>query len=132
MILDRLLKYDIEASIPTVRDADDEALEIPGYGYAAACTAQARFVAHQERGEVFGFWLEDNPAPGLAGVCRGHDFAVIAGRWIVDTWARFTAEVIPSAVIDMHDKASADLIQQFYGDPTKWTLVETFTAGEPA
>lgn len=124
------LKYNDEKSVPMVRSSTEDAYEILGYGWAATCTSHAMYVAEKEKGKVVGFMLKDNPAPRLAGICDGHDFALIDGRWIIDTWAAFWEEILPVAVIDIKDPNNAELVRAFFGDPAKWQVVRDFT-GEP-
>jgi hypothetical protein len=50
------------------------------------CTGCARLVTEGFGGEIRGYWTEDNPLATAAAAEGGHDFALIAGRFIVDPW----------------------------------------------
>lgn len=74
--------------------------------------------------KVMGFNCTDNPVDHHEiGACGGHDFAVVADRYIVDHWLRDVVGDAGPVVFDLNDPASEDAIRHRYGDRTKWTEV---------
>lgn len=87
------------------------------------CTECARTVAIAFDGQLLGFWNADNPTATIAANdYDGHDFAIIATRFLVDAWAT-CVESIPDAktVYDLHDTDDATLVTRLYGPRNRWT-----------
>lgn len=134
----------MSSSIPS--KAELEALEFPddhldddcpvcddgNYGHtfpdgtsSVVCTNCARQVKHRFPAitKIVGFDTENNPVnnPHIAHA-GGHDFAIVADRYIVDPWLRDVCDE-DTMVYDMHDEADRYAILDRYGDPTKWTYL---------
>lgn len=106
---------------PEYHDGDTVCVGCEGddYGYGAICTSHAEYIATHENGLVCGFMVEDNPCE-IGELADGHDFALIEGRYIVDTWLYNWEESIDKPVLDMQNPDDSKLIRRFYGDPDKW------------
>ena len=90
----------------------------------STCTSAAVLVAREFDGAVFGYCAKDNPIARIgAPLCEGHDFAVIAGRWIVDYWAFRVARVSPRAVLDLRIPRDKKLAQRLYGGQESWVAI---------
>lgn len=114
--------YDDEDEPQDEEDIDRGPQQLGDHGDAAICTSWANYVCEQlpDRAKRFGFWVKENPAPSLARLCDGHDFAVVDERYIVDGWLKNVECVVDRAVFDIQDPADADVIRAYYGDPSKW------------
>lgn len=122
------LRFDddhLEGDCPTCR-ADAEHT-FPDGSASFFCTSHARQVKkrYPEITKVMGFETKDNPVDHYEiGACEGHDFAVVADRYIVDHWLRYVVGDTGPMVFDMQDPASEDAIRHRYGDKSKWTEIE--------
>ena len=52
--------------------------------------------------------------------CEGHEFALIARRFLVDVWAFQVSQEIDRPVFDLEDAVEAALVNNQYGDKKKW------------
>lgn len=96
------------------------------------CTTSARRVADAFGGRVVGFSNDQNPAAEIAADEGGHDFALIAERFVVDYWASFAAGVIERPVFDLLNKADAEAVSRLYGPSDAWrTVVATSPRPKP-
>lgn len=102
---------------------DDEQAVIPGYGPAFICTNYAHFIQDKEKAIIVGFHAEDNPDSEISDIADGHDFAIVGGRFIVDPWIVNTENLSKKAVFDLEDPKDKADIKRFYGDRTKWKLI---------
>jgi hypothetical protein len=117
--------------MPTLSDLQQFAADktsLPQSWWSCICTYCAAKVVRQFGGKVMGFFVDENPG---ARICRdpcdggptmsGHDFALVDGRYIVDTWA-FHAHVrlIPKPVFDLEEKKDRELVRWFYGREASW------------
>lgn len=89
-------------------------------GDCCVCTDCARKVAIAFKGEVWGYFTQENPLAALAKDCEGHDFALIAGRFLVDVWSFQVSQEIDRPVFDLEDAVEAALVINQYGDRKKW------------
>lgn len=88
------------------------------------CTSGAMLVARHFEGEVWGYFAKDNRGAKIGfPIVEGHDFAWIAGRWLVDYWAYRVAEISPQPVLDLQSPTDWKLAIQLYGDAPAWSLV---------
>ncbi len=72
-------------------------------------------------GVVCGYWAKDNRVADIgAPLSEGHDFALIAARWLVDYWAFRVARVSPRAVLDLRLPHDKKLAQRLYGGQESW------------
>ena len=109
------------AGLPEFSDGEQTLIGTPDrtIGPGAICTSHADYIASRENGVVCGFFCSDNPCD-MENLAEGHDFAVIDGRFIVDTWLFNWECRIDSPVLDMHDSAHQAIIAQWYGNSAKW------------
>ena len=90
----------------------------------AVCTSSARRIACEFGGEVFGYLSKMNPTAEIGGaLCGGHDFAVIAGRWIVDYWAFHVARIARTPVLDLNSPGESELASRLLGERESWEIV---------
>ncbi len=110
---------------------DGEASEaIPGGEWVFAngesvfcCTTSARRVVDFFGGRVVGFFVDENPTAKITANDDGHDFALIAERYVVDYWAAYVAGVTERAVFDLLDETDAVTISRLYGVKDAWRTV---------
>lgn len=108
-----------------VRDVDGESIFARTGGPAVLCWAYANEVRAQigtDKVQLAGFWCSDNPGTRIEEVCDGHDFAIVADRWIVDGWIKLVEPLSTRIVFDLKDPADALPIKALYGDPTLWKI----------
>lgn len=78
-------------------------------------------------GAIYGY--SDKFNPGTIAADRaggdGFDFAVIRGRYVVDTWSVQYASMADRVIFDMKNKKDAALIEEMYGDMSKWEYFDT-------
>lgn len=87
----------------------------------SVCASSAQRIAHEFDGEVFGYWSKANRAAAIGGtLCEGHDFALIAGRWIVDYWAFRVARVMQTPVLDLDTPQDRQLASRLFGEREAW------------
>lgn len=93
-------------------------------GFCCRCVDAAIKVIQKFGGRVVGYNCSQNPS-ALIGkkLCEGHDFAVVAERFIVDYWAFQVARVIERPVLDITQPKDYQLVRQLYGDENKWEQV---------
>lgn len=85
------------------------------------CTRSAERIAREFDGKVVGYSSKANPTAVIgAPLCAGHEFVLIAERWIVDYWAFHVARVIQTAVFDLHSQPDSGLALRLYGEREKW------------
>ena len=131
--------WGIEEQIPCSTKKDGRYL-LPDGSDLMICTSWARYVRRIEGQAVtiHGFMERQNPGARLARVAGGHDFALLDGRYIIDTWAKFAGHA-EKAVFDLHSTDDAPLIADLYGDRNAWSRsveiehdIETETASQRA
>ena len=84
------------------------------------CTASARRVAEEFGGRVVGFYRAENPTAEIADCEDGHDFALIADRFVVDYWASYATGVTDLAVYDLSDAHDHATVLRLYGPKDAW------------
>jgi hypothetical protein len=84
------------------------------------CTASARLVAEKFGGRLFGFYSDDNPTAEIADFEDGHDFALIADRFVVDYWASYATGMTDRAVYDLLDADDQATVLRLYGPKHAW------------
>lgn len=89
-------------------------------GDCCVCTDCAKKVAMAFNGEIWGYFAKENPLASVAKDCEGHEFALIAGRFLVDVWAFQVSQEIDRPVFDLEDAVEAALANDQYGDQKKW------------
>lgn len=105
----------------------EEVALLPGGHAFAICTFGAdHVIAALGQGERYGFSVSENPTVTdreirLAG---GHDFAVIAGRYIVDPWYAFSSNGA-QGVYDLRSVNDREAISRIYGPPECWSWFDT-------
>lgn len=90
----------------------------PGIGVVGRCSDSAVYLAARLGGAVYGYTIEDNPTATVGEAEGGHDFAVIADRWLADFWAKDTYQ-LPD-LYDMQDPGELKQVLVRYGDQAKW------------
>ena len=104
-----------------VKSPEGESL-FPDGSSACVCTNGARIICERYgRGHIHGYRNEDNPGTVCGEFAGGHDFALIAGQYIVDHWIKWVACLSDRAVFDLVKDAGE--IKRLYGDRKKWVLV---------
>jgi len=99
-----------------------DALRFPGGEHQTRhCTGCARLVTERFGGETRGYWAEDNPLATAGEAEGGHDFALIAGRFIVDPWLYHYYGDSP--VLDMDVPAERTEAVARYGPEENWRRV---------
>ena len=114
--------YRNEENFCVVKVSDDEAAAFPDGGYWARCTSWAVYVRRLEgeRAKLYGFDSDENPDSEIAQRCGGHDFAVVADRFLVDGWVVNVEGMSKHAVFDLRDPADMPIVHELYGDPAIW------------
>ncbi|MCX6937938.1 MAG: hypothetical protein NTU80_08585 [Verrucomicrobia bacterium] len=56
----------------------------------------------------------------------GHDFALIAERFIVDYWGAYAAGVIDRPVFDLLDSSIQEIVSRLYGPKESWRIVAVY------
>lgn len=100
----------------------DECFTFQNGNHSAICTNHADLIVamYPEISYRTGFEVGNNPVTNSnIYACGGHDFAVIANRYIVDHWIRDVCGE-PRQVFDLWNPDDAALIAERYGDPQKW------------
>ncbi len=87
------------------------------------CTTSARRIADAFDGRVVGFFSIDNPTAEIATETDGHDFAIIAERFVVDYWGAYVAGVIDRPVFDLADTQDQQIISRLYGHKDAWRTI---------
>lgn len=74
-----------------------------------------------ERVSIMGFWCHENPCSRLLGqVTERHDFAVLDGSWILDSWIPGVHGLDTRSVIHISEIEEKDNCHPLYGDPGRW------------
>lgn len=103
---------------------DDEEWQFDDGSACGICTHSAIQVARAFSGVVLGYLSENNPAAELGeAYASGHDFAIIAERWLVDYWAWRTTDLLEFPVLDLAAASDLAIATRFYGKRTHWNVV---------
>ncbi len=90
----------------------------------ATCTSAARHIARAFGGKVMGYWSAANPTAEIGSrYDDGHDFALIADRWVVDYFAYTTVNLLDAPVLDLHSAADRRLARRLLGNRKTWAVV---------
>ncbi len=106
---------------------------LPDGASATCCTNYAIRVVrdlYPAPAQVVGFSNTENPQSRVAREKihpGGHDFAVLAGRYLVDPWIRLVALAADQIVYDLVDPADAARVRDLYGPVECWTVNKTAT-----
>jgi hypothetical protein len=93
-------------------------------GCCCRCTDSATKVAVAFSGRVVGYYSSENRSAYIGnGCCEGHDFALIADRFIVDYWAYRVAGLIYRPVLDLREPKHMDSARFFYGNEGFWNNI---------
>jgi hypothetical protein len=97
-------------------------------GSCCRCVDAALKVVEKFGGQVVGYNRSQNPL-ALIGInlCEGHDFAIVAERFIIDYWAFRVARIIDRPVLDITQPSDARLVRDLYGEMNRWEQI----IGEP-
>lgn len=106
-------------------DDDEESWCFKSGGHCGDCTVSALKIARRFNGAVFGYDSGDNPTAliGKQTGWDGHDFALIAERYLVDYWAFRYAELSDHPVLDLCDPQDQLLVKKLYGPQDRWCAV---------
>lgn len=116
-------RYGSDQALGVTQDEEGIA-RLPDGGEAVSCYDCASYIRSRERDTaIFGFFTEDNPAWAGALHASGHDFAVVAGRYIVDPWM-VEERLSRRAVFDLLNQHDTDEIRRLYGRRDRWILGE--------
>lgn len=94
---------------------------------AICCTNYAIHVVrgvHPVSARIMGFANIDNPRSRVAREeihPAGHDFAIVADRYLVDPWIVFVAGYTHQIVFDLSDPRDAATVLDLYGPAECWT-----------
>ena len=92
-------------------------------GDSGRCTDGAMKVAIEFDGLVVGYRTADNPSAVVPKYVDGHDFALIAGRFVVDYWGCHVANEVDRTVFDLNDPEEAKLVRHYFGKQTAWQTI---------
>ena len=95
-------------------------------GSCTTCTDSALKIARKFNGKVYGYDCTKNPE-ALIGVkyCSGHDFAMVAERYIVDYWAFRFIPVVRKPVFDIAIELDRAQVRRLYGNRDNWVEVDS-------
>jgi hypothetical protein len=85
------------------------------------CWVCAEAVLERFGGELYGYFSADNPAALAGKSAGGHEFAVVADRWLVDAWVPHVEGLPLPAVIDLMMDEGREIQEMYYGPRGKWT-----------
>jgi hypothetical protein len=119
--LGELLKarFESDEGMGITQDERDVSI-LPDGNDAAICTNCAQMVTREFGGVVVGTEVPIKAAGAEAMWTSGHDWAIVAERYLVDPWAKLTAMTTGQAVFDLANPADAALVAEIYGHPTQW------------
>ncbi len=92
-------------------------------GDSGRCTDSAKKIAIEFDGHVVGYRTAGNPSAVVPKYVDGHDFAFVAGRFVVDYWACHVANEVDRAVFDLNDPDEAKLVRRYFGKQSAWQTV---------
>lgn len=105
-------------------DGEDEEMElIGGAGAAFYAINHARLVIDKlGEGSIYGYPDKSNPGTVAADAAGGDgfDFAVMRGRYVVDTWSAQYGGISERVIYDLTNKKDAEIVEKMYGDVSKW------------
>ncbi len=116
-----------EADIPESEvDNYDVVSKLPGGISFSKCTNSANLIAshYPDCSDVYGFAHDDNLTcthDDIVGM--GHDFCVVAQRYIVDPWISHYTGSEEQYVYDLEDKSDHAKIKEIFGDPACWSIL---------
>jgi hypothetical protein len=98
-------------------------------GDCGRCTDAAMKVALAFGGRVVGYESSDNPSARIGFTCcEGHDFAIVANRFVVDYWAFRVARMVNTPVFDLRKHGDHELVRLLYGHEQSWKNVPVLVA----
>ena len=105
-------------------DGEDQEMElIDGAGAAFYAINHARLVIDKlGEGSIYGYPDKANPGTVAADAAGGDgfDFAVMRGRYVVDTWSAQYGGISERVIYDLKNKKDAEIVEKMYGDVSKW------------
>lgn len=105
-------------------DPDEGRWTFKSGGDCGRRTDSASKVATAFSGRVMGYNSSENPSAQIGcESCEGHDFAVVAERFIVDYWAFRVARSIPKPVLDTKNPDEQEFVRPFYGNEKTWEAI---------
>lgn len=114
----------VDLLVPEEDGEEDQPWElIEDAGEAFYAINHARLVIGKlGEGAIYGYTDKENPGTGAAYDAGGDgfDFAVIRGRYVVDTWSVQYACTSERVIFDMKNRKDAEVIRKRYGDPQRW------------
>ncbi len=116
------LRSEHDCGVVTIETPQGESVAIvKERGLFSLCGNGADFVAEKYGGEVVGFFTEDNPV-GSREIMEagGHDFALIANRFVVDPWIVFFVQEDSRILLDLRDPEDRQEIARRYGHASEW------------
>ena len=88
------------------------------------CTHSAMLVAWAFNGVVLGYYAKDNPRAQIGMTySQGHDFTVIADRWLADHWAWRATGPLEMPIMDLAMARDRFRAFRLYGPRRFWSLV---------
>ena len=94
-------------------------------GSCSRCTDSALKVVREFGGRIVGYYASDNPTAAIGEPhCEGHDFAIVANRFLVDYWAYRIAGIAERPVFDMSDSDECARMKVLYGSRKAWAEVQ--------
>lgn len=119
----------VDLIAPEVEGEEDQPWElVEDAGEAFFAINHARLVISKlGEGCIYGY--PDNVNPGTSASHEaggdGFDFAVMRGRYVVDTWSVQYACTAERVIFDLKNKDDAKIIEQRYGDFKNWQYFDS-------
>jgi hypothetical protein len=102
-------------------DPDEGRWTFKSGGDCCCCTDGAAKIALAFHGRIVGYESSQNPTATVGRrQCKGHDFAIIANRFIADYWAYRIANLSATPVFDMDNPRDLKFIKSLYGNKNTW------------
>lgn len=122
-LLERFGSADAPGWSDVVENADGEQVFSRTGGPAAMCWASAQEVVAElgdTRAVATGYFCSEASGATMAEHAEGHDLAVVDGRFLVDGWTAFVAEIGPCVLdlLDPSDRTTALRLHEPFGT---WT-----------
>lgn len=117
-----------EVDLLEPEDEENEEMElIENAGPAFFAINHARLVISKlGEGSIYGYPDKANPGTAAAREAGGDgfDFAVMRGRYVVDTWSVQYAGTADRVIFDLKNKDDAKIIEERYGDFKNWQYLD--------
>jgi hypothetical protein len=130
-LVDRFGSTDAPGWSDVVESADGEQTFSRTGGPAVMCWASAQEVVAElggDRALTTGYFCRDDSPAAIADHAEGHDLALVDGRFLVDGWAAFVAEIGP-CVLDLRDRRDRETAMRLHEPFGTWTTAPEIPEG---